>query len=389
MISYLFHAMGYLVKDARQRSPYWYAVYKCADGIERRKSTKCTGKVAARETLRGLEAAELLGASGSAVEEQFRALIRETVARVTGRRMADPTIREHLAAWLKAEEGTVAPATLLRYRQVARDFEAFLGPRAAARLDAVGKELFLAYRADLQKAGHSTQNVNQTFKILRRPFKAAADERLIQHQPLGAIKRLRGTAAVKGCFTPAQVAQLLAAAPDDEWRALIALGFFTGGRLIDLSRLSWGAWDRDENGISFKQKKTGGAVMIPVHPELARYLAQLPAGVGKAFMLPRLSGKSGTGKSGLSMAFKRIMEHAGIEPGIARERAGAAGRSVSKLSFHSLRHSFASQLANAGVAAEIRQRLTGHSDAATHQKYTHLELDSFRRAIAALPALPP
>jgi hypothetical protein len=104
--------MGYLVKDARQRSPFWYAVYRCADGIERRKSTKCTGKVSAREILRGLEAAELLGSSGSAVEEQFRALIRETVARVTGRKMADPTIREHLAAWLKAEEGTVAPATL-------------------------------------------------------------------------------------------------------------------------------------------------------------------------------------------------------------------------------------------------------------------------------------
>src|SRR6478736_499441 len=123
--------MGYLVKDARRRSPFWYAVFKGADGIERRKSTKCTGKVAAREILRGLEAAELLGASGSAVEEQFRTLIRETVARVTGRRMEDPTIRAHLAAWLKAEEGTVAPATLLRYRQVARDFEAFLGPRAA------------------------------------------------------------------------------------------------------------------------------------------------------------------------------------------------------------------------------------------------------------------
>ena len=72
-----------LVKDARGRSPFWYAVYRCADGIERRKSTKCAGKVAAREILRGLEAAELLGASGSAVEEQFRALIRETVARVT------------------------------------------------------------------------------------------------------------------------------------------------------------------------------------------------------------------------------------------------------------------------------------------------------------------
>jgi integrase len=381
--------MGYLVKDARGRSPFWYAVYRCADGIERRKSTKCTGKAAAREILRGLESAELLGATGHAVEEQFRALIRETMARVTGRKMVDPTIRDHLAAWLKAEEGTVAAATLLRYRQVAGAFEAWLGPRAAARLDAAGKELFLDYRADLQKAGHSPQNINQIFKILRRPFKAAADERLIQHQPLGAVKRLRGAAAVKGVFTPEQIAQLLAAAPDDEWRALIALGYFTGGRLIDLSRLTWGAWERgEENAISFNQKKTGGGVTIPVHPELARYLNQLPGGVGKAFLLPRLATKSGAGKSGLSMAFKRIMAAAGIDAGIARERVGAAGRNVSRLSFHSLRHSFTSALANAGISSEIRQQLTGHADLATHQKYTHHELDSFRRAVETLPALP-
>ena len=108
-------------------------------------------------------------------------------------------------------------------------------------------------------------------------------------------------------------------------------GYFTGGRLIDLSRLPWSAWDREQNVISFKQRKTGGAVMIPVHPGLVRYLAVLPAGVGRAPMLPQLSAKSGTGKSGLSMAFKRIMAAAGIDAGVARERAGAAGRNVSRL----------------------------------------------------------
>ena len=58
------------------------------------------------------------------------------------------------------------------------------------------------------------------------------------------------------------------------------------------------------------------------------------------------------------MSFKRIMERAGIEAGVGptKER-----RNVSKLSFHSLRHSFNSALANAGIPPEIRQLLTGHS----------------------------
>jgi hypothetical protein len=98
------------------------------DGVERRRSTKCIHEAAAREILHGLEAAELLGARAGAVAQQFRALIREAVARVTGRALPDPTIRAHLAAWVAGEEGAVAPATLERYRQVASDFEAFLGP---------------------------------------------------------------------------------------------------------------------------------------------------------------------------------------------------------------------------------------------------------------------
>jgi integrase len=380
--------MGYLVRDARNRSPFWYAVYRCADGVERRKSTKCSNKTAAREILRGLEAAELLVSTGNAVDDQFRALIRDTVARATGRKLTDPTIRSHLATWLKGEEGTVSASSLERYRQVSRDFVAFLGARADARLEALGKDTFLEYRTRLKRDGHSTSNINQTFKVLARPFKVAADERLMQHNPLGAIKRLKGERAEKGFFTSEQITRLLTAAPDEQWRALIALGYFTGGRLIDLARLTWSAWDREQNAISFTQRKTGGAVTIPVHPELACSLERLPPGVGKAPMLPRLSSQSGRGRSGLSMQFRRIMLAAGIEPGIARERSGKAGHSVSKLSFHSLRHSFTSALAAAGVSPEVRQELTGHADLASHRKYTHLELSTFRQAIAALPSLP-
>jgi integrase len=379
--------MGYLLRDKNGRSPYWYAVWRCADGVQRRRTTKCTNKIAAREILRGLEAAELLGATQNATEEQFRLLVGEIAARTTGRKFADPTIRSHLETWLKGEEGTVSDSTIERYRQVSRDFVAWLGARADARLEALTKDVFLAYRDRLQRDGHSVSNINQTLKVLARPFKIAAAEQIIRHNPLGAIKRLRGQSAEKGTFAAEQIARLLTAATDDEWRALILLGYFTGGRLIDLARLTWAAWDREANTLGFKQK-TGGLVVLPVHPELAQHLQRLPAGVGKASILPSLAVQSGRGRSGLSMQFRKIMDRAGIDAGIARERSGKAGHSVSKLSFHSLRHSFTSALAAAGVAPEVRQQLTGHADLKSHQGYTHPELDTFRRAIAALPALP-
>jgi integrase len=384
--------MGFLIRDALKRSPFWIACFTTSDGRQLRKSTKCRDKRAARIVLQGLEAAGLMGATSSATEDQIRALMRETIHRVTGRKTIDPTIADHVATWLKAEEQTVAEGSLTRYTQVLSAFVSFLGARKHARLEALSKDVFLEYRDQLQRDGHSARNINQIFKILRRPFKVAFDEGLITHNPIGAVKRLRSKSAEKGIFTPAQISQLLTAAPGDEWRVLITLGYYTGGRLGDLSRLTWGAIDQKQNTISFRQKKTenksGGDVLIPIHPELGRYLSKLPRGIGKAPLLRRLSTKSGSGKSGLSMAFKRIMMAAGIDAGVARERVGAAGRSVSKLSFHALRHSFTSELARAGVPPEVRQLLTGHSDATSHKTYTHLEIDTLTRAVTALPSLP-
>jgi integrase len=70
------------------------------------------------------------------------------------------------------------------------------------------------------------------------------------------------------------------------------------------------------------------------------------------YKLRRMAGKSGGGKSRLSMAFKRIMEQAQVEAGVARLSSGAKGRSFSLRSFHSLRHSFISALANSGLHLE-------------------------------------
>jgi integrase len=88
------------------------------------------------------------------------------------------------------------------------------------------------------------------------------------------------------------------------------------------------------------------------------------------------------------MAFKRIMVGAGIDGGVLRERLGAAGRNLSALSFHSLRHSFNSAMANANVPLEIRQKLTGHASESMNAIYTHTELETLRSAVTSLPRLP-
>jgi integrase len=161
--------------------------------------------------------------------------------------------------------------------------------------------------------------------------------------------------------------------------------------LKDVTDLKWESIDSGLTKIELvprktRRKKKNRRVVLSIHPVFAAWLTKQTRGIGKAPVFPTLAGKSGAGKSGLSMAFKRIMERAGIQGRVLRERNGE-GRSQSSLSFHSLRHSFNSALANAGVDQEIRQKLTGHASAAMNEVYTHRELEPLRVAIAALPSV--
>jgi integrase len=66
---------------------------------------------------------------------------------------------------------------------------------------------------------------------------------------------------------------------------------------------------------------------------------------------------------------------------------GGGTRNISRRTFHALRHSFTSALANAGVAPELRMKLTGHKSAEIHRGYTHHELNTLRAAVNKLPGL--
>jgi hypothetical protein len=51
--------------------------------------------------------------------------------------------------------------------------------------------------------------VNQTIKILKRPFRIALDEGLIDRNPVGTVRRIRTSGAKKGVFSPEQIQRLL------------------------------------------------------------------------------------------------------------------------------------------------------------------------------------
>ena len=137
--------------------------------------------------------------------------------------------------------------------------------------------------------------------------------------------------------------------------------------------------------LTYTQTKTGEKVTVPIHSELQARLEKL-AGTDKpeVFIMPHMAGLKSGGRHGLSEGFKRIMRNAGLDLG----KVKCVGvRQLSRRTFHALRHSFTSALANQGVSSEVRMKLTGHKTESVHRGYTHHEIEKLRAAVQKIPSL--
>jgi integrase len=392
--------MAALLTDPKGRSPFFYCQYRCGDGRWLKKSTKIKIKpdkgekrkdgspksradkrAEAWEVCLRFQEAEDLGKNGLFTQEHAKKILDEILQRTTGERLNTYKARDWFAHWLEQKEQVRAGKTLERYRQVVRDFVESLGRRADLSLAHISSKDVLAYRKSVIDSGKRARTANLSIKVISAAFNAAVRQHVIDSNPATALESLKVRSDEKGTFTPRQVSALVAEAQGDDWKNAILFGYFTGARLSDIANMKWEAINWNKKLIRFVASKTGKQVLVPLHPELERALLK-SAGIGSAPMFPALAGKGTGGRYGLSGQFSAIMEKAGIE-GKLTEASG--GRTLSSLSFHSLRHSFNSALANRGVPQEIRQKLTGHATAAMNEIYSHHEIETLRAAVAQLP----
>ena len=84
------------------------------------------------------------------------------------------------------------------------------------------------------------------------------------------------------------------------------------------------------------------------------------------------------------MKFTRIMKDAGVSRGESKD---TGGKTIYERSFHSLRHTLTSFLADSGVSPEVRMQILGHKSEDVHAIYTHLDNDTLKAAMGEVPEL--
>ena len=213
----------------------------------------------------------------------------------------------------------------------------------------------------------------------------------------------RGTLIRRQAFTKEQEDQLLAVLSDskpdhkvmnkEEIRIVYIIGMFTGQRLKDCVLLQWQDIDMLRRRIWVKQFKTGKEVTIPIAPDLYDALLEAEKWKRNQYVLPKTAtrynktnaeGKN-VGNNVIDLDVLKPIHWIGLEPSV---KVPGRKRKMVLYGFHSLRHSFASFCAEAGVPKAVLLSILGTDSKIADKYYTHVSEESQWKAIEAISSRP-
>ena len=198
------------------------------------------------------------------------------------------------------------------------------------------------------------------------------------------IARLKLQPQHRRNLTRAECKAVMAAATLEE-RAMIEIALRTALRLGDVVRLKWRDIDMERLWLTRVNRKTGRTTAVPIVKPLAETLDAWRRESGGPdgpddwvfpAMVARIRPDGDT--ENVSEIFSRLFRRAGIQ---TSEKL-ANGRMTPRATFHSLRHTFITNLIEAGVDPLLVRDAAGHSVMATTAGYTHIGEKTLRRAIA-------
>lgn len=257
-----------------------------------------------------------------------------------------------------------APRTIEAYVAGVLRLARFLG---RAPDQATGEDL-RAFQLALVDRGCSWSSFNQTVCALRFFFRVT----LGRHEDVPMIPFARLPQKLPSVLSPDEVLRLLEAAQPGRDRVLLQTAYALGLRIGELLHLQVTDIDSSRMVVHVRQGKGGKDRLVPLS---ARLLGEL-----RAYWLvdrprPWLFPGAKDQPLGASGAQRRLHE-ALIESGLTKP-----------VSMHTLRHSYATHLLEAGVDVVTLQRLLGHSSLHTTTRYLHISTQRLQQTPSLLDLL--
>jgi len=374
------------------KSQFWTACFTDENGRQLKRSSKLTDRNKAFLMAQKFEAAYKM----KLTEAQARKVVSDIYEQIHGEQLYHATSRKFFADWIAGKKSELSPGSFKRYENAVDKLIEFLGERADRDIAYVHKR-DLAELRDKTATGLSASTANTDLKILRTAFRQAVVDGLRLDNPAAAVRTLedrkKADATERRPFTERELKKLLSVA-EGEWEGLILGGLYTGQRLGDLASLVGRKIDLAEELLSFRSQKTGRDMVIPLAKPFLEYLKKLSPLASDAPVFPKANAEKGEadGESRrLSAQFHDLLVRAELVNARPKDKNSGKGhsvkRTVSELSFHSLRHNTTSWLKKAGVPESVVRDIIGHESELVSRNYTHVDDETKRRAIKNLPVL--
>lgn len=163
-------------------------------------------------------------------------------------------------------------------------------------------------------------------------------------------------------------------ARNPKWWAIAAISLYSGLRLNEVLSLAWGDINIEQGimDVRFGKRVRRQAFMAD---EIKALFHSMERGTPSELVFKSTRGEK-ISSSTASEAFSAVVDNLGLNDGIED--------TLHHISFHSLRHTFASWMAMAGVEISRLMRLMGHKTITQTLRYSHLYPDTMRSSIQAI-----
>ncbi|CAA6693017.1 MULTISPECIES: site-specific integrase [unclassified Lentimonas] len=189
-------------------------------------------------------------------------------------------------------------------------------------------------------------------------------------------KKLAGKQQQRLPLSREHVQTLLDAEMQEDVKALMLLALCAGMRLKDAACLKWS--NVGGGFITYtpaKTKNTSAAkVQVPILPLLANSLKRLPKDEDSEYVMPRLAAWYQRNSTGLSRMLVRELHK--VTGKSLQDATGKGKVARSEYGYHSLRHTFCTETARAGVPAATLAAMAGDTISTVDKFYVKLDLSA-------------
>jgi integrase/recombinase XerC len=301
---------------------------------------------------------------------------------MSGAPAARPEVEEFLA--FLGTERNDSPHTVRAYGRDLRRFQAFADANLGSwSWDGVDRLALRGFLGELMRAGQSKRSAARAMSALRTFYRFLGLRHGLAVNPARGMRVPKGDRRLPAVMDRRQATRLFELAVEAAERggfqeardlAILELFYGTGMRLAELAGLNVGDVDAVADQAKVRGKGRKERILPVGRPALKalrrwerereELLARLPPARGdrRALFLARTGRR--LSPRAVQLAVRRYLR-------LVAERPG--------LKVHSLRHSFATHLLDAGADLRAVQELLGHRSLSTTQMYTHVSVERLKK----------